>query len=189
MRASTQACSEVSSAAPRPLRCARDPRTRTAALHKVPLSLGRICSSGWHPLVARPTAGLLSFTRRLPRIPCSLRGLEHAGRVHAQSGTRSPGRRRRRGQGRAQRPSSQGECGPVDKRDVTTRNLAALAGEDRAALSGRPRKANAGQYEIVLHHCHHESAMQQPAVTSSQTRNSAEPAAPHTASCRWHPPA
>ena len=77
MRASTQACSEVSSAAPRPLRCARDPRTRTAALHKVPLSLGRICSSGWHPRGVRPTAGLLSFTRRLPRIPCSLRGLAH----------------------------------------------------------------------------------------------------------------
>ena len=33
-----------------------------------------------------------------------------------------------------------------------TRSLAALAGEDRAALSGRPRKANAGQYEIVLQH-------------------------------------
>ena len=29
--------------------------------------------------------------------------------------------------------------------------LAAGAGEDRAALSGRPRKADAGQYEIVLH--------------------------------------
>ena len=83
MRASTKACGEVSSAAPRPLRCARDPRTRTAALHKVPLSLGRICSSGWHPRGVRPTAGLLSFTRRLPRIPCSLRGLEHGGRVHA----------------------------------------------------------------------------------------------------------
>ena len=27
--------------------------------------------------------------------------------------------------------------------------LAALAGEDRAALSGRPRKANAGQYAGV----------------------------------------
>ena len=29
-------------------------------------------------------------------------------------------------------------------------HLAAGAGEDRAALSGHPRKANAGQYEIVL---------------------------------------
>ena len=29
--------------------------------------------------------------------------------------------------------------------------LAALAGEDRAALSGRPRKANAGQYTSVMH--------------------------------------
>ena len=28
--------------------------------------------------------------------------------------------------------------------------LAASAGEDRAALSGRPRKANAGQYATVL---------------------------------------
>jgi hypothetical protein len=84
MRASTTACGKVSSAAPRPLRCARDPRTRTAALHKVPLSLGRICSSGWHPRLARPTAGLLSFTRRLPRIPCSLRGLEHRRHVHTR---------------------------------------------------------------------------------------------------------
>jgi hypothetical protein len=32
--------------------------------------------------------------------------------------------------------------------------LAALAGEDRAALSGRPRKANAGQYETVMHQGH-----------------------------------
>ncbi|MEY4942850.1 MAG: hypothetical protein RL254_1031, partial [Planctomycetota bacterium] len=31
------------------------------------------------------------------------------------------------------------------KRDATTRNLAAGAGEDRAALSGHPRKADAGQ--------------------------------------------
>ena len=29
-------------------------------------------------------------------------------------------------------------------------SLAALAGEDRAALSGRPRKANAGQYQGVM---------------------------------------
>ena len=29
-------------------------------------------------------------------------------------------------------------------------HLAALAGEDRAALSGRPRKANAGQYAGVM---------------------------------------
>ncbi len=33
---------------------------------------------------------------------------------------------------------------------VGTRSLAALAGEDRAALSGRPRKANAGQYTRVM---------------------------------------
>ena len=39
--------------------------------------------------------------------------------------------------------------------------LAALAEEDRAALSGRPRKANAGQYEIVLHQGHYEIVMQQ----------------------------
>ena len=37
--------------------------------------------------------------------------------------------------------------------------LAALAGEDRAALSGRPRKANAGQYESVLHQSHYETVM------------------------------
>ena len=35
-------------------------------------------------------------------------------------------------------------------RDATTHNLAALAEEDRAALSGRPRKANAGQYAGVM---------------------------------------
>ena len=29
-------------------------------------------------------------------------------------------------------------------------SLAALAGEDRAALSGRPRKANASQYADVM---------------------------------------
>ena len=29
-------------------------------------------------------------------------------------------------------------------------HLAAGAGEDRAALSGHPRKANAGQYESVM---------------------------------------
>ena len=29
-------------------------------------------------------------------------------------------------------------------------HLAASAGEDRAALSGRPRKANAGQYATVM---------------------------------------
>jgi hypothetical protein len=34
--------------------------------------------------------------------------------------------------------------------DLRHRILAAGAGEDRAALSGRPRKANAGQYAGVL---------------------------------------
>jgi hypothetical protein len=38
-------------------------------------------------------------------------------------------------------------------------HLAAGAGEDRAALSGHPRKANAGQYESVLHQGHYESVM------------------------------
>ncbi len=38
--------------------------------------------------------------------------------------------------------------------DLRPRILVAGAGEDRAALSGRPRKANAGQYEIVLHQGH-----------------------------------
>jgi len=32
---------------------------------------------------------------------------------------------------------------------IEAHDLAALAEEDRAALSGRPRKANAGQYETV----------------------------------------
>ena len=40
-------------------------------------------------------------------------------------------------------------------------HLAAGAEEDRAALSGRPRKANAGQYESVMHQGHYESVMQQ----------------------------
>jgi hypothetical protein len=34
--------------------------------------------------------------------------------------------------------------------DLHQRILAALAGEDRAALSGRPRKANAVQYKRVM---------------------------------------
>jgi hypothetical protein len=38
-------------------------------------------------------------------------------------------------------------------------HLAAGAGEDRAALSGHPRKANAGQYETVLHQGHYETVM------------------------------
>jgi hypothetical protein len=42
---------------------------------------------------------------------------------------------------------------------VGTRSLAALAEEDRAALSGRPRKANASQYESVLHQGPYESMM------------------------------
>jgi hypothetical protein len=41
---------------------------------------------------------------------------------------------------------------PTRSRDASTRSLAALAEEDRAALSGRPRKANAGQYASVMHH-------------------------------------
>ena len=39
--------------------------------------------------------------------------------------------------------------------------LVALAEEDRAALSGRPRKANASQYEIVLHQGQYETVTQQ----------------------------
>jgi hypothetical protein len=38
--------------------------------------------------------------------------------------------------------------------DLRHRILAAGAGEDWAALSGRPRKANAGQYETVMHQGH-----------------------------------
>ncbi|MEN9641894.1 MAG: hypothetical protein RIR77_1083 [Planctomycetota bacterium] len=39
-------------------------------------------------------------------------------------------------------------------------HLAAGAGEDRAALSGHPRKADADQYESVLHQGQHEGLMQ-----------------------------
>ena len=43
---------------------------------------------------------------------------------------------------------------------VESHDLAAYAEEDRAALSGRPRKANAGQYVIVMPH------RRQPAIVS-----------------------
>ena len=43
-------------------------------------------------------------------------------------------------------------------------HLAAGAGEDRAALSGHPRKANAGQYEIVLHQGDYKSVIQKRAT-------------------------
>ena len=46
--------------------------------------------------------------------------------------------------------------------DLRQRTLAAGAGEDRAALSGRPRKANAGQYEIVLHQGQYATVIPQP---------------------------
>ena len=39
--------------------------------------------------------------------------------------------------------------------------LAAGAGEDRAALSGRPRKANASQYESVMHQVQYATVMPQ----------------------------
>ena len=53
--------------------------------------------------------------------------------------------------------------------DLRPRILAALAGEDRAALSGRPRKANAGQYEIVLHQGQHATVMPQPNPARDRT--------------------
>jgi hypothetical protein len=40
-------------------------------------------------------------------------------------------------------------------------HLAAGAEEDRAALSGRPRKANAGQYDGVMHQDQYAGAMPQ----------------------------
>ena len=46
---------------------------------------------------------------------------------------------------------------------VESHDLAASAGEDRAALSGHPRKADAGQYESVLHQDQYAGVMQQPA--------------------------
>jgi len=161
------ACGEVSrvESSNRPLRCARDPRTRTAALHKVPLSLGRNCSSGWHPRGVRPTAGLPSFTRRLPRIPCSLRGLAHGRHVdnHGLEPVRlaaGAGEDRAALSGRprkanaSQYASVMPQRAPTRNRDASTRSLVALAEEDRAALSGRPRKATADQYAGVMHQCH-----------------------------------
>ena len=40
-------------------------------------------------------------------------------------------------------------------------HLAAGAEEDRAALSGRPRKANASQYESVMHQVRYATVMPQ----------------------------
>ena len=48
-------------------------------------------------------------------------------------------------------------------------HLAASAGEDRAALSGHPRKANASQYEIVLQH--HNPVRNRDATTSSSKKS------------------
>ena len=53
--------------------------------------------------------------------------------------------------------------------DLRPRNLAAGAEEDRAALSGRPRKANAGQYEIVLHQGQYATVMPQPYPARDRT--------------------
>ena len=53
--------------------------------------------------------------------------------------------------------------------DLRHRTLAAGAEEDRAALSGRPRKANAGQYEIVLHQGQHATVMPQPNPARDRT--------------------
>ena len=50
---------------------------------------------------------------------------------------------------------------PARNRDASTRSLAASAGEDRAALSGRPRKANASQYESVMHQGQYVTVMPQ----------------------------
>jgi hypothetical protein len=55
------------------------------------------------------------------------------------------------------------QCDPLLSRGASTRSLAAGAGEDRAALSGHPRKADAGQYESVLHQDQYAGVMQQPA--------------------------
>ncbi len=46
-------------------------------------------------------------------------------------------------------------------------HLAAGAEEDRAALSGRPRKANAGQYASVLQ----QRASTQPCCNNARARN------------------
>ena len=53
--------------------------------------------------------------------------------------------------------------------DLRQRILAPLAEEDRAALSGRPRKANAGQYEIVLHQGQYATVMPQPNPARDRT--------------------
>ena len=61
-------------------------------------------------------------------------------------------------------------------------HLAAGAEEDRAALSGRPRKADAGQYAIVLHQSHYEIVLQHrtpPArVTAMPARRAPRPSDP-----------
>ena len=54
--------------------------------------------------------------------------------------------------------------GTLTTRVCETPHLAASAGEDRAALSGHPRKANAGQYEIVLHQGDYKSVIQRRAT-------------------------
>ena len=64
--------------------------------------------------------------------------------------------------------------------DLHQRILAAGAGEDRAALSGRPRKANAGQYEGVMQQrtntkAHSRNSPQNPAQNSSCHRRGLRP--------------
>jgi hypothetical protein len=66
-------------------------------------------------------------------------------------------------------------------------HLAAGAGEDRAALSGRPRKANAGQYESVMQQRNRNEPfhLMQYAVEPSRPRPSARtPVAEHHAKVR-----
>jgi hypothetical protein len=55
---------------------------------------------------------------------------------------------------------------------VERHDLAASAGEDRAALSGRPRKANAGQYESVMQQ--HAPAHNRDASTRSLAASAGE---------------
>ena len=68
-----------------------------------------------------------------------------------------------------------------------TRSLAALAEEDRATLSGRPRKANAGQYESVMQQLNRNEPfhLMQYAVELSRQRPSARtPAAEQNSKVR-----
>ncbi len=75
--------------------------------------------------------------------------------------------------------------------DLGPRILAAGAGEDWAALSGRPRKADAGQHEGVLHQGQYATVIQQTAPARNRDASTRFHSAPTAATatqcrtCRW----